>query len=121
MSDPATVTAIFAGLAVIITQIGVIAVNIIQAKQTRTDVAATRAEVAAVQVTAAAAVATVKKVDERVVDVQVKVDNVEGKVEAVHIATNSLVSRLVKTTKDEAHAAGLKEGLEQSNPSVGTS
>jgi hypothetical protein len=32
------------------------------------------------------------------------------KIEQVHKATNSMMDKLVETTKTEAHAAGLKEG-----------
>jgi hypothetical protein len=35
---------------------------------------------------------------------------VTRKVETVHKATNSLVDKLVATTRIEAHAAGVKEG-----------
>jgi hypothetical protein len=36
------------------------------------------------------------------------------KIEKVHKATNSLVDRLVITTREKAHAAGVKEGEERS-------
>lgn len=35
------------------------------------------------------------------------------KVEQVHIATNSLTDRLVKSTDAEAHARGLQEGRQE--------
>lgn len=38
------------------------------------------------------------------------------KVEVVHKTTNSLVDKLVSTTKSEAHAAGVKEGEEKGEP-----
>lgn len=44
----------------------------------------------------------------------VGVIRVTSKVEGVHKATNSLVDRLVDTTRSEAHAAGVKEGENQS-------
>lgn len=38
------------------------------------------------------------------------------KVEVVHKTTNSLVDKLVSTTKTEAHAAGVKEAEEKAAP-----
>ncbi len=42
-----------------------------------------------------------------------KNEKVVRAVEEVHKATNSLVDRLVSTTKTEAHAAGVKEELDR--------
>ncbi len=45
-----------------------------------------------------------------------RLDAVAERVEEVHKATNSLTDRLVETTRTDAHAAGFKEGSEQSRP-----
>ena len=48
-----------------------------------------------------------------------KIQSIEKQVVDVHKATNSLVDKLVETTRTEAHAAGMKEERNGTSPMQG--